>query len=67
MSGHTRCEHLTDCPACGARLRWIGAVVDQPPCACGYRPDPAQLERDQRAVDELLAGFLTTATTMESR
>jgi len=56
-------EHLTHCPKCAARLRWAGSLVDQPRCACGHLPPREQLERDQRAVEDLLAPLLAQEPT----
>jgi DNA-binding XRE family transcriptional regulator len=47
------------CAKCGKKFGWFGLVVERPPCPrCGDRPAPADLERDQAAMNdfrELLA------------
>ena len=41
------------CPKCKKRFGWYGRVVDRPACSrCGHRPDAADLERDQAAMND---------------
>ncbi len=40
------------CRSCRKRIGWFGRAVDQPACPrCGWKPDPASLERDQAEMD----------------
>ena len=44
------------CLACGQQLLWFGTWLDMPACSqCGWRPDRSQLERAQRANEEVLS------------
>lgn len=39
---------------CGKRFGWAGSVKDRPPCPrCGYRPDQADLEATDKAMEEM--------------
>lgn len=40
------------CEKCNRKISWEGDMLDMPACRCGWQPDPEDLAKDQKMMEE---------------